>query len=94
MMNDLLIRYAGLLTLPAAVAAVVISAELPHSPGTSADVRNVYGAAALDVRAPAPANRGFAWIEEDAIDPFADEDLDESAALEARLAAEDNLELV
>jgi hypothetical protein len=94
MLNNSLTRYSGLLSVPAAVAVAVITAAVPLSthaqePLARADARPLDTAAARW-----SAHRSL--IEPDLVplDPFADEELADDLALEARLAAEDNLELI
>jgi hypothetical protein len=98
MINDSLNRYAGLLTLPVAMAAVVVSAAVPLGANAQTSLAqtkthtmhrpSVHGSSGLARIEPEQL-----WLEAEALDPFADEDLDEGAALEARMAAEDSLEL-
>lgn len=89
MKTDTLTRYAGLLTLPVAVAAVVATAEAPRAvrPAARPDHRIAPQAPNL-ARTDAP----FDWLWSEA-DPFAEENISEAVALEARHAAEDNRDL-
>ncbi|MDF8332647.1 hypothetical protein [Novosphingobium cyanobacteriorum] len=89
MKTDTLTRYAGLLTLPVAVAAVVATAEAPRNLRPAARPDHRIAPQALN-HAHADAPLDWLWSE---IDPFADEDVGDAAALEARHAAEDNRDL-
>ncbi len=99
MLNNSLTRYSGLLSVPAAVAVAVITAAVPLGAHAQEPLAQA-GAHPVETGA-AHRSAHHSWIEPDlvlldaaALDPFADEDLAEDRALEARLAAEDNLELI
>ena len=99
MLNNSLTRYSGLLSVPAAVAVAVITAAVPLGAHAQEPLAQA-GAHPVETGADhRSGNRSL--IEPDLVlrdpaglDPFADEDLAEDLAFEARLAAEDNLELV
>ena len=96
-MHDSLTRFAGLLSVRTAMVTVVV-AVVPHgthaqTPPASFDNRPAYQSAGAGLSDLTLREGALGWPAADWHDPFADEDIDDAAALEMRMAAEDNLEL-